>query len=421
MAMTNDNKSVCVIGGGISGMTTAIEAAEIGYEVYLIEQSPSLGGRVAQLNQYFPKLCPPQCGIEINYKRIRINPKVRYFTLAEVERVSGEPGNFTVTLRLNPKYVNEKCTACNKCVEVCPVERSSSFNYGMSQTKAIYLPHEMAFPMKYVIDGTVCQKDQCAKCVAACPYGAIDLSMQPKKLDINVNSVVLATGWSPYDAAKIDNLKYGIYKNIIRNVEMERLAAPNGPTHGKIVRPSDNKEIKKIAFVQCAGSRDENHLAYCSSICCLASMKQATYVRSQYPDADIYIFYIDIRATGRFEDFFTKVQADNKITFIKGKVAKVLEDSQTNDITVVAEDILSGKKIYTTVDMAVLATGMVPNGLTAAMPSDIVYDEFGFAVSDLQTPGIYATGCAKKPADVAGCIQDATGTALRAIQTRVGV
>ena len=397
-------------------MTTAIEAAEVGYEVYLIEKSPSLGGRVVQMNQYFPKLCPPQCGVEINYKRIRVNPKIRYFTLAEVEKISGTPGNFDVTIRLNPRYVNDKCTACNKCVEVCPVERSSDYNYAMDKTKAIYLAHEMAFPFKYVIDDKVCLKEQCAKCVAACKYDAIELSMKPKTFNINVGSVVLATGWSPYDAAKIDNLKYGIYKNVVRNVEMERLAAPNGPTKGKILRPSDKKEIKSIAFVQCAGSRDENHLAYCSSICCLASMKQATYVRSQYPDADIYIFYIDIRATGRFEDFYTKVQADNKISFIKGKVAKITEDAATKSLTVVAEDILSGQKIYKTVDMVVLATGMVPNGIKSSMPADIVYDEFGFIVPDLQSPGIYTAGCAKKPADVASCIQDATGAALKAIQ-----
>ncbi len=416
MAITNDNKSVCVIGGGISGMTTAIEAAEVGYEVYLIERSPSLGGRVAQLNQYFPKLCPPQCGIEINYKRMRVNPKIRTFTLADVEKISGTPGNFDVTIRLNPRYVNDKCTACNKCVEACPVERPNDYNYNMDKTKAIYLTHEMAFPMKYVIDDKVCLKEQCAKCISACKYDAIELSMKPKTFNINVGSIVLATGWSPYDATKIDNLKYGIYKNVIRNVEMERLAAPNGPTKGKILRPSDKKGIKNIAFVQCAGSRDENHLPYCSSICCLASMKQATYVRSQYPDADVYIFYIDIRATGRFEDFYTKVQADNKIYFIKGKVAKILEDINTKNLTVVAEDIFSGKKIYKTVDMVVLATGMMPNGIKASMPADIVYDEFGFVVPDLQSPGIYAAGCAKKPADVASCIQDATGTALKAIQ-----
>ncbi len=397
-------------------MTTAIEAAEVGYEVYLIEKSPSLGGRVVQMNQYFPKLCPPQCGVEINYKRIRVNPKIRYFTLAEVEKISGTPGNFDVTIRLNPRYVNDKCTACNKCADVCPVERSSDYNYAMDKTKAVYLAHEMAFPMKYVIDDKVCLKEQCAKCVAACKYDAIELSMKPKTFNINVGSVVLATGWSSYDAAKIDNLKYGIYKNVVRNVEMERLAAPNGPTKGKILRPSDKKEIKSIAFVQCAGSRDENHLAYCSSICCLASMKQATYVRSQYPDADIYIFYIDIRATGRFEDFYTKVQADNKISFIKGKVAKITEDAATKSLTVVAEDILSGQKIYKTVDMVVLATGMVPNGIKSQMPADIVYDEFGFIVPDLQSPGIYTAGCAKKPADVASCIQDATGAALKAIQ-----
>lgn len=414
--ITMQSKSVCVIGGGFSGMTAAIESAEIGCDVYLIEKGPSLGGRVLQMYEYFPKLCPPQCGIEINYQRIRKNPKIKIFTLTEVKSISGRSGDFSVTIRINPRYVNENCTACGKCVMVCPVNKPNDYNYGLDSQKAIYLPHEMSFPMRYVIDENTCLKEQCAECVKVCPYDAISLRMQPKEFIIKADHIILATGWTPYDASKIEYLKYGQYKNIIRNVEMERLAAKNGPTKGKILRPSDNKEISSIAFVQCAGSRDENHLAYCSSICCLATIKQAFYVRDQYPDADIYIYYIDIRTPGRFEDLYAKAKDDKKIHFIKGKVADIAEDSSGNDLIVVAEDILAGKKITQKVNMVVLATGMAPNGINVNIDG-IAYDNFGFTYSNDNKNGFSVVGCAKKPTDVADCIKMATGTAVECIQT----
>jgi len=412
------NKSVCIIGGGFSGITAAVESAEIGCEVYLIEKSPSLGGRVAQMYEYFPKLCPPQCGIEINYQRIKKNPNIKIFTLTEVKDISGKPGDFKVTIKVNPRYVNENCTACNKCVEVCPVARLSDYNYGLNETKAIYLPHEMSFPMRYVIDEGTCLKEQCAKCVETCPYDAINLKMKVQEFILNVGHVILATGWEPYDAKKIDYLRYGQYKNIIRNVEMERLASPNGPTNGKIIRPSDNKEISSIAFVQCAGSRDENHLPYCSSICCLASIKQSSYVRNQYPEADIYIYYIDIRTPGRFEDIYAKAKDDKKIHFIKGKVADIAEDPDTKDLIVTAEDMLIGKKVSNKVNMVVLATGMVPNGIKSINIKGISYDDFGFAYADSDDSiGVSIVGCVKKPTDVADCIKMATGASIECIQT----
>ncbi|GAI38347.1 unnamed protein product, partial [marine sediment metagenome] len=170
-------KGILVIGGGISGITAAVEAAEVGYEVFLIEKSPYLGGRVAQMNQYFPKLCPPYCGLEINFRRIKTNPYIKIFTLSEVENISGKEGDYEVTIKLAPRLVNNNCTACGKCVEVCPVERANDFNFGLDKTKAIYLPHLMAFPMKYVIDRDSCLGKDCAECAAACPYSAIDLEM----------------------------------------------------------------------------------------------------------------------------------------------------------------------------------------------------------------------------------------------------
>ena len=411
--------SILVVGGGISGLTATLEAAEVGYEVFLVESNPSLGGRVAQLKHYFPKLCPPTCGLEINFRRIKDNPRITFHTMAEVQSISGGPGHYNVTIKISPRYVNEKCTCCGECADVCMAKLPDEFNFDMGTMKGAYLPHEMAFPMRYVISPKIIGTDDANRAVEACEYDAIDLNMQPQTVNLNVGAIIWATGWKPYDATKIDNL--GIeYQNVITNMMMERLASTNGPTGGRIVRPSDNKKISKIAFVQCAGSRDENHLPYCSYICCMASLKQSTYVREQYPEAQIYVFYIDIRAPGfRYEKFYKKIKEDENIFLIKGKVAEVQEDPGTKDITVVAENAVTGEKIQETVDMAVLATGMVPNTAGAKLPGDVKCDPDGFVVSDLDRGGIFATGCAVKPLDVVSSNQHATGMALKAIQTLV--
>lgn len=411
------NNSILVVGGGISGLTTAVEAAEVGYEVFLVEKNSYLGGKVTQINQYFPKLCPPNCGLEINFKRIKSNPKIRFYTLAEVENISGREGDFDVTIKLNPRYVNENCTACGKCAEACPVERSNDFNYGMDKTKAIYLPHEFAFPMKYIIDPKACAGNGCTKCADVCQYNAIEPGMEAKTVTIKVGSVVWATGWNPYDAAKISCYGFGTYPNVITNVMLERMAAVNGPTKGKIVRPSDGKEIKSIAFVQCAGSRDENHLHTCSTVCCMASLKQVTYVREQYPDAKIVVYYIDIRSRGKHEDFYVKVQNEANAVFIKGKAGEIKEDPSTNNLTVIAEDQVSQVLTEEQYDMVVLATGMQPATAAAQVPAEMTYDEDGFLASDSVTPGIYGAGCVNKPLDVAAAVQDATAAALKAIQS----
>ena len=411
--------SILVVGGGISGLTATLEAAEVGYEVFLVESNPSLGGRVAQLKHYFPKLCPPACGLEINFRRIKDNPRITFHTLAEVQSISGGPGHYNVTINISPRYVNEKCTCCGECADVCMAKLPDEFNFDMGTMKGAYLPHEMAFPMRYVISPKIIGTDDAKRAVEACKYDAIDLNMQPQTVNLNVGAIIWATGWKPYDATKIDNL--GIeYQNVITNMMMERLASNNGPTGGKVVRPSDNKPISKIGFVQCAGSRDENHLPYCSYICCMASLKQATYVREQYPEAQIYVFYIDIRAPGfRYEKFYKKIKEDENIFLIKGKVAEVQEDPSTKDITVVAENAVTGEKVQETVDMAVLATGMVPNTADTKLPGDVKCDPDGFIISDLDKGGMFATGCAVKPLDVISSNQHATGMALKAIQTLV--
>jgi quinone-modifying oxidoreductase subunit QmoA len=409
--------SILVVGGGISGLTTALEAAEVGYEVFLVEKNPYLGGRVAQLNQYFPKLCPPTCGLEINFRRIKDNPLIKVLTMAEVQKVDGHPGDYDVQVKVSPRYVNENCTCCGECSKVCKQEIASEYDFGMQKVKGAYLPFEMAFPARYVMAPEIIGTDDAARCNEACQYDAIDLDMAAKTLDLKVGAVVFATGWQPYDATKIDNLGFGQIPNIITNMMMERLAAPNGPTGGKILRPADQKAPESVAFVQCAGSRDENHLPYCSYICCMASLKQALYVREQYPEAIIYIFYIDIRSPGqRYEQFYQKVKADEKIIFVKGKVAAV-EAAADGAVTVTAENAVTGEKTSQAVDMAVLATGMQPTASEAKLPASVNYTEDGFVINDFANGGIFAAGCANKPLDVVSSNQNATGMALKAIQT----
>lgn len=416
--MAEQKGKILVIGGGISGVTTALEAAEVGYEVILVEKNPTLGGRVSRFYQYFPKLCPPLCGLEINYRRLRPNPFIQTFVNSEIESITGAAGNYQVKIKTNPSYVNEKCVICDKCADVCPSERDNEHNYGLDKTKAIYFPNKMAYPAKYTIDRAACEEG-CSKCVDACDYDAIDLQMQIQTTEVEVASVVYATGWKPYDAAKIKNLGFGKVPNVINNVILERLAHGQGPTKGQILRPSDDKKVDSVVFVQCAGSRDENHLPYCSSICCLASLKQAQYVRKANPDAKVYIFYIDIRTPGKYEDFSNKVQQDENITLIKGKVANITA-GQGQNVVIEAEDILNGGKISLEVDMVVLATGMESSLKGEVLPDVVQLDENGFIAPQLQEHGIISAGVAKFPGDVNSSIQDSTGAALKAIQTVVG-
>jgi quinone-modifying oxidoreductase subunit QmoA len=409
------SKAILVVGGGIAGMTAAIEAAEAGCEVCLIEKSASLGGRVARFSQYFPKLCPPSCGLEINFKRLKNNPRVSILTLAELETLTGAPGNYEAEIRIVPRYVTHACTACGKCSSACPTEVADEFNCGLSSCKAIHLPHQMAFPAEYVIERSACPEN-CHACADACPYGGIDLAQQPEKKKLQVSSGVFATGWAPYDASKLDVLGFGKCPNVVTNVVLERLAAPNGPSGGKITRQSDGKEIRSVAFVQCAGSRDQNHLPYCSGVCCTASLKHATYIRSRYPEAQITVFYIDVRTHGQLELFASSARSSANIELIKGKVGKVEEDPATHELLVTAEDVAAGTKMTRKYDLVVLATGIVPQ--TAGLPAALSRDEFGFLGNS--TVGMYAAGCVKRPADVSASVRDATGAALKALQVAVG-
>jgi len=409
-------ETIVVVGGGISGMTAALEAAECGQQVVLLERGASLGGRTAMLYRYFPKLCHPTCGLEINLARLKANRNVRVLTMAEVTGVEGRRGDYTLTVRIRPRHVNEHCTACGECAQAVAVEIPNPFNYGLDRIRAAYLPHAMAYPQRYVLDPSIIGTPDGERAKAACRYDAIDLAMQEETIELSAGAIIWATGWKPYDAAKIQPYGYGQFPNVVTSVEFERLADPRGPTGGKLVRPSDGKEAKNVAFIQCAGSRDENHLRHCSRICCMASLKQTQYLRESYgANAKSTIYYIDIRAIDRFEDFYQRVQQDSTVRFVKSKVARIAQTARTGALTLHGVDTEGYHRYATEHDLVVLAIGMEPETNGISLPDDVIRDSSGF-IEGSADGGQQGAGAAASPLDVNRATQSATAAALRAIR-----
>ncbi len=409
------SQTILVVGGGIAGMTAALEAAECGRQVILAEKLPTLGGRTALLYRYFPKMCHPTCGLEINLRRLKGNPNVRVMTMTEVAAVSGTRGDYTVTLKVRPRYVTEACTACGDCGNAVSAEIPNPANYGLDRIKAAYLPHGMAYPQRYVIDPSIVGTPEGEKARAACKVGAVDLAMQEQTVELKVGSVVWATGWRPYDAAKIQPYGYGRIPNVVTSLEFERMADPHGPTSGRLLR-ADGKEAKNVAFIQCAGSRDENHLRHCSRICCMASLKQTRYVREACgEEGKSTIYYIDIRAIDRFEDFYQSVQNDPTVSFVKSKVARIALNEETGNPVLHGVDTEGYHRYATEHDLVVLAVGMEPEVTGVKLPEDILLDSSNF-IEGSQSGGMFGAGAAASPLDVNRAVQSATAAGLRAIQ-----
>ncbi|OQX46074.1 MAG: heterodisulfide reductase subunit A, partial [Candidatus Sedimenticola endophacoides] len=280
-----------------------------------------------------------------------------------------------------------------------------------------YLPHKMAHPQRYVIDPAIIGTDDAEKAKGACKYNAVDLEMQEETIEFKAGAVVWATGWQPYDANRIQPYGYDRFANVITNVEFERMADPQGPTGGKLLRPSDGKEAKNVAFIQCAGSRDHNHLLHCSRICCMATLKQTHFVQDAWGDeGKSTIYYIDIRAIDRFEDFYQSVKANPNVSFIKSKVASIVENTENGNPVLHGVDTEGYNRYASEYDLVVLAVGMEPSVDKASFPVDIVVNEEGFIEPAPENGGIFAAGCASDALDVNRAVQQATGAALRAIQ-----
>jgi len=287
----------------------------------------------------------------------------------------------------------------------------------MDKRKGAYLPYNLAQPQRYVIDPQMIGTDDAQKAKDACKFDAIDLDMQEETIELKAGAVIYATGWRPYDANKIQPYGYDRIDNVITSVEFERMMDPFGPTGGKLVRPSDGTEAKKVAFIQCAGSRDRNYLKHCSRICCMASLKQSTYVSEKYGDeAEVSIYYIDIRAIDRFDDFYQKVQDDKNVTFIKSKVANVVENKENGNPTLHGVDTEGYHRYANEHDLVVLAIGMEPSVDKDTFPIEIKVNDEGFIEHDEANGGVFAAGCSSDALDVNRAVQHATAAALRAIQ-----
>ncbi len=399
--MTEPNQilPVLIIGGGISGITAAVELAETGRQVILIEKEPYLGGNVARFNNYFPKMCPPSCGLEINYRRIRSNPRIQYYTGAEITGIHGCRDRFRVNVSLAARMINNRCTSCGKCVEVCPVPG------------AIQIPGGLSFPMKYTIDASLCEKEACARCGKVCAYDAIQLDAAPAEVEMEAGRIIVATGWSLKDVSSLDSYRYSEHPDVVTNLEFEMLLARCSREQDELVRPSDGRRPGRIAFVQCAGSRDRHHLPYCSAVCCSASLKQALTLVRDHQGMDATIFYIDLRVPGRNETLLREAGIIPEIHLVKGKVGRIAGKSKEGKVELEVEDIMAGRKRVELFDMVVLAVGLVPNEAVPGLPKGT----FGFYEEE-QEQGIIPVACAKRPMDVVSSVRDATAAALKAIQ-----
>ncbi|RLI31429.1 disulfide reductase [Candidatus Bathyarchaeota archaeon] len=416
------SRDVLVIGGGIAGVTASLELGDMGYHVYLVERQPSIGGHMAKLTKVFPTLDCAQCILTPKLAEAGRHPNITLLTYAEVEDVKGRPGNYEVTVYLKPRGVDvEKCRACGACSKVCPVTCKNEFEEGRATRKAAYLMFPQAVPNAYVIDFEHCTK--CGKCAEICPAGAINLEDEGKRITLRVGAIIAATGYEVFDPTPIEEYGYGVYPDVITMMELERLTSLFGPTGGYVKRFSDGGEVKKIAIVLCAGSRDRHRFVpYCSRICCMYSIKQAVLLKEQY-GIQPWIFYTDIRAAGRgYEELYWRAQKEG-VVFVRGKVSEVWRNAKTNRLVVRAEDTLTGRVIEEEFDMVALATAMVPPpGLDKlAEKLGIPLGEDGFIqekhpklgpVDSLRT-GIYACGCALGPKDVRDTVSDALGAASR--------
>ncbi len=409
------SNAILVVGGGFAGITSAIEAAELGHEVYLVEKLPWLGGRVAQLNKYFPKLCPPSCGLEIQFQRIRKNPAIKCLTLSELVGFSGTPGNYTAKIRINPRHTAPHNVDFSLLASSLEGRAPSEFELGLTTRKALYKAMPFAWPARWMLDLSTLTPADAAR-VGGNKF--LDINEKARELELKVGSVVVATGWRPYAMTNLVNLGSGEIRNCISNMQMERLASAFGPTSGIIRRPSDGRRPMSVAFAQCAGSRDQNHLNYCSYICCLATFKQCLYLAEQSPETQITIYYIDLRAPGRYVNVLEKVQSLPNVRFIKGKVAEAYQTAGDR-VAFVAEDVFSGRKEAREFDLGVLATGMQPSLADCNLPLPMPLDEDGF-IAGGQKAGIYAAGCARMPLDVSRSAQSGTAAALKASQTASG-
>ncbi len=426
-------KRALVIGGGIAGIQTALDIADAGFEVDIVEKKPTIGGKMAQLDKTFPTLDCAACILTPKMVDVAQNEKIRIFSYSEVTEVKGFVGNFDVTIKKKARYVKEElCTGCGLCTEKCPMKKvPNDFNLGMDNKRAIYIPFAQAVPKVATIDADYCnmlKNGKCGVCAKFCTAGAIDYTQKDEFIEEKYGAIVVATGFNPISMDKFDEFAYNQSKDVITSLEFERLTNAAGPTAGKLLRPSDGKHPEKIVFVQCVGSRcsscAEKGKEYCSKICCMYTAKHAMLTRDKYPDTDVTVFYIDVRTPGKnFDEFYRRAVEEYGVHYIKGMVGKVSPEG--DKLKVQASDLIAGKQIKIDADLVVLAAAIEPDKsarplatmLTASMDTNDFFTEAHPKLRPVESPtaGVFLSGACQGPKDIPETVSQAGAAASKVI------
>jgi heterodisulfide reductase subunit A len=422
-------RKTLVIGGGVAGIQAALDLADTGYKVYLVEKEPSIGGRMAQIDKTFPTMDCSICILAPKMSDAGRHPNIELLTNSEVTEVKGYIGNFKVKVLKKPRYVTEECTACGDCVPVCTVTAPNEFDVGLATRRAIYTPFAQAVPSIYIVDRDLClNKDNiitCDKCIKACDRNAIDFDMKPETLELEVGTIIVATGADVYDPASLVEYGYTRFPNVIVSLEFERLINAGGPSGGRLIRPSDMKIPDTVAFIQCVGSRSEKsgHF-YCSSVCCMNTIKDALLIKEHWPETKIYVFYVDIRAYGKgFEELYKRAKEED-VLFIRGLPAEIIENRKNHNLRLIGENTLLKEVYKIDVGMVVLSIGIEPRQdsdviqrlLTLSKTSNGFFMEAHPKLRPVDAPtgGVFLAGCAESPKDIKDSVTQASAAAARA-------
>lgn len=426
-------KRALVIGGGIAGIQTALDIADAGFPVDIVEKKPTIGGKMAQLDKTFPTLDCAACILTPKMVDVAQNEKIRIFSYSEVSEIKGFVGNFDVTIKKNARFVKEDvCTGCGACVDKCPMKKiPNEFNLGMDNRKAIYIPFAQAVPKVATIDPNACnmlKNGKCGLCAKVCTAGAIDYTQKDEFIEEKYGAIVVATGFNPISMDKFDEFAYNQSKDVITSLEFERLTNAAGPTAGKLLRPSDGKHPHTIVFVQCVGSRcdacAEKGKEYCSKICCMYTAKHAMLTRDKYPDTEVYVFYIDVRTPGKnFDEFYRRAVEEYGVKYIKGMVGKVTPEGDV--LKVQASDLIANKQLHIDADLVVLAAAIEPDKsarplatmLTASMDTNDFFTEAHPKLRPVESPtaGVFLSGACQGPKDIPETVSQAGAAASKVI------
>ena len=427
-------KRALVIGGGIAGIQTALDIADAGFEVDIVEKEPTIGGKMTQLDKTFPTLDCAACILTPKMVDCAQHEKITIHSYSEVDSVSGFVGNFTVKIRKKARYVDEvKCTGCGVCTEKCPMKKvPDAFNLGLNNRRAIYIPFAQAVPKVATIDADYCnmlKNGKCGVCAKVCGAGAIDYTQKDTYVEEKYGAIVVATGFNPIKLDKYDEFAYNQSPDVVTSLEFERITNAAGPTAGKLLRPSDGKHPHTLVFVQCVGSRcdaeNEKGKQYCSKICCMYTAKHAMLTREKYPDTDVYVFYIDVRTPGKnFDEFYRRAVEEYGVHYIKGMVGKVAPQAD-GSLMVQASDLIAGEQLHIKADMVVLAAAIEPDKsarplatmLTASMDTNDFFTEAHPKLRPVESPtaGIFLSGACQGPKDIPETVSQAGAAAAKVI------